>query len=306
MDGLPDLINDMKHIREAYDQSIGYLVRERDTANRIGRLFRAYYEIDDLLPLTLENVTSGHSFPFHESYSHLESAYQLCLHGFYTYALFGLRLGLELGLLTVYFAADDREHEEVRPWILSRERTPSFKTMVSRVSTLPGFVEFDGTFAWSKKMRELYDVLSADVHIRGYKHSATGHARANFNRFSESALGHWVDMLSEVVVGVVEALLLKWPIGLQKLPLSEKFGEDGPAGGLLEGYQVQIVTDILPQEVKALLKKISDQDPKVRTLVQRIELMPDLTPEELEKQQERWDEILANVKWVEPKPKDSG
>ena len=87
----PLIINDHSKITEVYEKSINYLNNNDSLYEKIAKHLWAYHEIGTLIHQTVENVLSGHYFPYSEAYIHLEKSYQLCLEGFYTYAYFALR-----------------------------------------------------------------------------------------------------------------------------------------------------------------------------------------------------------------------
>jgi hypothetical protein len=142
----PMIINDHAKCEATYLESIEFLEANPELRKRLATYLWAYHEIGNLIPQTLDNLFSGHYFPCSESYYELESSYELTLQGFYTYALVALRSVLELGLLGVYFAVDDREHVDVRPWITSQERTPRRKEIFDQLRRLPAFQTFDDQF----------------------------------------------------------------------------------------------------------------------------------------------------------------
>ncbi len=84
----------------------------------------------------------------------------------------------------------------------------------------------------------------------------------------------------------IKLVLLKYPIGAQKLPLWEKFGFDTPVGGFLESPDN--VLRVLPSSDVCLLQKISNNDSDVQELSEAIHNMPDLTEEEIDLQRQRY------------------
>ena len=76
-------------------------------------------------------------------------------------------------------------------------------------------------------------------------------------------------------------MLLKYPIGMQNLPLFNKFGDNPPAGGFLDEFSYYPVMNILDKETKDALLDISNRDPDAIGMRDAILAMPDLTEEEL-------------------------
>jgi len=292
----PLIINDRDKIEAAYAASLQYLGEQIELQEKITDALLAYHEIGSLIPQTATNVLSGHYLPYSESYLDLESSLQLCMEGFYKYAFMALRSVLELGILGVNFAADDREHEEVRPWLASQTRI-RFKKTLKRIERLNNFEKFDDRFGLSKRIETTYDSMCAFVHTRGYLHTSQGIAGSNYNRFSTKSFNRYCEVMPSVVSDVIIVLLLKYPIGLQSLPLFEKFGLNGPAGGFLDSDEVESITAILHPEERNFLKQLSDNDPNVRSIKEQIESMPDISEEELKRQS---NELYMEMKISEP------
>jgi hypothetical protein len=282
-------LNNHEKMLITFNDSLKYLKNNGDLYKDIAVYFRAYYEIGDLIPQTSDNFASGHYFPYSESYFELENSYQLCLEGFYSYAFAALRSVLELGILQIFFSVEDNEHNEVRPWITSKERTPNFKHALKRLKEIPYFKEFDNQFNYIKNVLELYDHLSGFIHTRGFQYSSSSKNRSNFNRFNENALNEYFNHVFLVISSLITIILIKYPIGMKALPLSEKFGLNPPAGGFLEYYQIRNTKAILNEEELKFLEYISDNTPEVKEIVEEIESLPDLSEEELQKQFEYFD-----------------
>ena len=294
------VINDHKKVEEVYNKSEEYLNIHEDLRDEIATHLWAYHEIGDLIPQTIESLWSGHFFPYSESYYELENSFELCKQGFYRHSLFALRCVLELGVLGLYFDKDGQAHLDVQAWLRSDDPTPHFRNCLRRLFELEYFKQFDAIFSLRQEVENLYSSLSDYVHVRGYRYSATGQTHANFNRFSESSLYRYVEFMKKVVKSIVTMMLLKYPMGMQDLPLWDKFGLNPPAGGFLDESSRRAVLAILDEDVKEVLQNISDSDPTVNKIVKDILAMPDLTEEQLEKQRAELDKIMkkhGTKKW---------
>jgi len=103
--------------------------------------------------------------------------------------------------------------------------------------------------------------------------------------------------MKRVVKSLVIMMLLKYPIGMQELPIFEKFGFNFPVGTFLWGTPQKMVLAILDENIIKVLRKLSDENPDVKALVDYILSLPDLTPEELDRQDaELTAEIVKNMK----------
>jgi len=79
-------------------------------------------------------------------------------------------------------------------------------------------------------------------------------------------------------------MVLKYPIGMQGLPLDEKFGFNGPVGGFLQQHQVNLITSLIHPDERRFLQSLSDSDPEVQATAEYIHSLPDLAAEEWERQ----------------------
>lgn len=281
------VVNDHDKIESVYDESQEYLNEHPDLRNQIAAHLWAYNEVGDLVPQTLPKFASGHFFPYVESHYELESSFELCKQGFYRHSFFALRSVLELAVLGLYYDKNDQAEMDIQKWLRSAEDTPRFNKLLSRLFESKRFRGFDEQFHLRDEVRELYsgrDGLSDHVHVRGYYFSSRVHFLGNANCFNESSLGQYAAFMKEAVEVITTMMLLKYPIGMQSLPLFDKYGFNPPAGGFLDGDSQPIVVAVLDKGVKEALQRISDNDPDVKETVRYILALPNLTEEELEAQ----------------------
>ncbi len=97
-------------------------------------------------------------------------------------------------------------------------------------------------------------------------------------------------------------VLLKYPIGVQELPLWEKFGFNKPIGGFLESPNV--VLRLLSSSDICLLQEISNNDSDVQELSEEIHNMPDLTKKEIDIQRQKFDNLYGHTTPKNKKRKD--
>jgi hypothetical protein len=100
--------------------------------------------------------------------------------------------------------------------------------------------------------------------------------------------------MKRVVKALVTMILLKYPIGMQKLPLWEKFGLNPPMGGFLEDSSREVVLFMLSETEKNFLNEISNNDPLVKEISKDLLSRPDLTEEQIEEQSKRNQELMKN------------
>jgi hypothetical protein len=281
------IANDHDAIESVYKESEEYLKGHPDLRDRIAAHLRAYNEVGDLVPQTLPKFASGHFFPYLESHYELESSFELCKQGFYRHSLFALRSVLELALLGLYYDKDDQAEIDIQNWLRSAEDTPRFNTLLRGLFGSDRFRLFNDELGLRDEVSKLYggrDGLSDHVHVRGYYFSSHAHFRANVNRFNEASLRRYAQFMERVVEAITTMMLLKYPIGMQPLPLFSKYGFNPPVGGFLDEDAHPLVVAVLDEPVKQVLQRISDNDPDVQETVRYIHTLPDLTEEELEAQ----------------------
>jgi hypothetical protein len=291
------ITNGHEKCESTYLESKNYVSANAAIDETINVHLRAYNEIGDLIPQTLDNFASGHYFPYSQSYFELENSCELAMQGFYTYAFSALRTVLELGFLSIYFAAHDQEHIDVQAWINAQEKTPTRKQIFSRLKEIPAFYLFDVKFDFTKRIFKTFDDLDRYVHTRGSHHSSTALNSANYNRFSEKSFKLYCKLMTTVVNSNICVFLMKYPIGMHGLPLDEKYGLNGPVGGFLREEQVSLIASLLSQEEKDMLIQISNEDQNVQKCVEHINQLPDLTPEEWESQENRIEAEKAGMKY---------
>lgn len=291
----PIIINNHKKIEDCYKKSEECFKNNSALQEETATSLWAYYQAHFLVPQTVENFWSGHSFPFSESYYELENSFELCKQGFYRHSLFALRCVLELAVIGLYFDKNDQAHIEVQKWLHSEENTPWFKKSLKCIFELDNFRQFNNEFPLQNDIYKIYSSLSDYVHSKGYHYSTTGQSCSNFNQFNESSLLRYVKLMKKTVSAMVTIMLLKYPIGMKNLPLWEKFGFDKPAAGFLDESSQQIILDTLDEKTREVLQRISNNDQNVKEIVNQILTMPDLTEEELNKQSADLDELMGKV-----------
>ena len=226
---MPPLQSDDR-IMGVLKESNQYLDSQNEIIWKTHAAICTFYDVTDLIPLTVERVFTDYMLPISETGTELENSIQFCKMGFYKQALTELRSVLELGLLSIYWELDDDGHVKMQDWLYSRDRTPSMQKIVSELITNQNIKDFDNKHNFCDNVRDLYDALSGFTHTRGSKFSHWTLSRSNFNCFNEKSLLRCLDLFFEVVNVVVIAYVLKYPVALQHTPLDQKFGLNYPIG----------------------------------------------------------------------------
>ncbi|MCK4631972.1 MAG: hypothetical protein KAT79_01810 [candidate division Zixibacteria bacterium] len=291
------LVNNHSRVIGVYDETCQYLEAHKDVRMVIADHFCAYDSIGALYPQTKESFASGHTFPHAESVFELENSLEFALLGFYRHAFYALRCTLELGSLGMFFDRQDKAHIEIQPWLRSEEKTPFFTSFIlPRLFELDRMKYFDQVHGLQASLKELYTrKLSKYVHVAGFGYSAQAFSKANFNRMSERGIRLYQHYLQKVVSSLTKLLLLKYPIGIEPLPMDSKFGLFPPIGGFLDEHSHEIVMKVLDEESKRTLETISSRDPDVQEIVQDIRSRPNLTPEQIQEQSKLFEELKRDI-----------
>jgi len=239
-----------------------------------------------LIPATHDNLFSGNLVPIFEAERELQTSTTLARLGFYKQALSGLRSVLELGLLSVYWDANDLSHIDIQEWLAGRELTPQTYNIEKRLQEIPAvrvyLVEEPDLFT---DLKDLLFSLSGYVHTRGVANSTWRLApMSNRPSFDASAYELWAAQRTRVVAQVLTFHLLKYPIGLQRTPLSQKFGLNSPIGGFVEPFIRERLVAYIPDASAAKLQRLSDGDSLVQELVAWVHAQPDLEEAEWKEQ----------------------
>lgn len=280
--------NSFRNIEETRTKALAYLEQHPETEEVIARHVKAHETLLDLYPCTPDNFMSGSTLPYSEAHQQLEASVHLALMGFYQNSFQALRSVIELGIFGLYITFEDKEHEEVRGWFCSEERTPRPRTILPRFSRLPGFTNFEKQFELTKRIYDIYENLHKFVHTRGYPYSQQGLNRANINNFSETSLVSFSTVMAQVSSDLVVLAIIRYPIGMQPLPMQEKYGFNGPMGGLLEEDQVLALKAVMSEKEKTFLQKLSDENSTVKQIREGIASMPDISEKEYQEQVADW------------------
>lgn len=122
------------------------------------------------------------------------------------------------------------------------------------------------------------------VHTKGYKYSnQLGIFKSNFQTFEEKIFLKWLTTYQEIIIIIVTLHLLKYPIGVIEFDWYKKIGIDNPFP-VLEIFEIERISNLLPNDYMTAIKKIADKDKFTQDLYRHIKNIPDMTQEEIELQ----------------------
>lgn len=259
-----------------------YLEEHPGLAERMSSTWWVHHFLLDLAPITPANFGSGHLMAMIEAEYELTSSGTAARFGLYKQAMVALRSVLELGLLHIYWDTDDDAHRAIQNWLRGSEQTPRERDVRNGLTRIPGVARYlahDPGFL--DGLQQLSFELGAFVHTRGRAGSIRAlNPTTNFPSFSAPALERWVELAERVVRGVTALHLMKYPIGLQVTPLSEKFGLNPPAGGFVEPAVRARFRDYLDPDMRDRLQLQSDEEPAAVAIRKQIDALPDLTEDD--------------------------
>jgi hypothetical protein len=96
---------------QVYQATLEHIARTGAT-DEISRLATGSFLTHRVLPVTTDEILSGHQFPRFESFADLQISFMLAGFGLYKQAHGALRSALDLGLLLVYWSMNDDDHGE--------------------------------------------------------------------------------------------------------------------------------------------------------------------------------------------------
>ena len=250
----------------------------------------AYLSLGDTIPFTHDNITSGHTFPWQESWNEIQISYNLCSLGFYKQSLASLRAALELGLLSAFYVLQRNELGQFRDWLRSRENTPFFNSIWKRISLYENVVYFESSYDLKTRILKL-GYLHNYVHTKGlvysnFSHSGTDELKINpgTQQFNSDYFNVWFFAFKEIIEVVSILHLVVNPISVYRCNYWRKFGLDKPWVGGLEEHEIERLNNIVGDDIFKKIEVLKDFDTNTKELINWIESHPDLSDEELESQ----------------------
>ena len=195
-----------------------------------------------------------------------------------------------------YYYINDESQIEVKPWIQSEVGTPPFKTMVNALLQADYFHKFDEVFGLKGELQDLYYELGGFVHVRGYKSSSSGLSVANFVAFQPKILEKFAKRQPQTVRLASVLMLLKYPIGVIPLPITEKFGLNWPVRGFLEQIDTDQILAVIENGERELLIDLAKNDKHVQDIIRYFDELPEISEEEFLRQADEFDRFMEEHK----------
>lgn len=269
---------------DVYRETERYFENNHELKKRIEELGWIYHTVGMIIPQNLENLWSGHYFPFLDSWEELQVSFTQICFGLYKQAFVSLRSSLELGLLSVYFNINDDGHNAVKEWLNSKDNTPRTEKIWKILRQNDNIKKFDEKHDLEQVHKDL-GYLHDYVHTKGAKHSnRMGLLKSNFQTFEEKLISKWLKSYADIISLISTLHLLKYPISVIRFNYSKKFGIDIPSFGGLEEYNLDKIASILPDKYLEDIELLAKDDPATQVTIKEISSFPDMTEEQVEEQ----------------------
>ncbi|WP_025344746.1 hypothetical protein [Sulfurospirillum multivorans] len=278
------LIYTPEHSDEVLEKTNIFLQHNPDLKQKYKELNWAYNSIWQIIPQTIENFWSGHTFPHIQSYDEFQISFNLLFFGFYKQSFVSLRSGLELGLLSVYYNINDLGHETVKNWLKSQNswdsNTPKAEKIWKILNSNSNIKRFNEKYDLQKKFEAL-SFLHNYVHSKGWKYSnRLGLMKPNYQTFEESIVLKWLEVYKDIIILLITLHILKYPISIIKYDWDKKVGIDNPFP-VLEAFEIEAIEALLPAGYSEELRNIAQNDILTQELLLYILSLPDMSEEEI-------------------------
>ncbi len=230
---------------------------------------------------------SGEGFSIAESFEELEISYELMKYGFYKQAMISLRIGFEVGLLSIYWSIIGKESAKFKKWLSSELDTPyKNKDFWSTLKKNQNIAEFDKKYGLIQEIKDL-GFLSDFVHTKGIWHSNFGEIQRTIkgqDKFENFKI--WIQKFKQIVK-ILEILhLLKFPTMCLRYStdfLLSKFGVFSkiPQFGGGFGDEMEAIFSFIPVEQKQFIEELSKNDKEVKHIMNWFSSLPNLSENEI-------------------------
>jgi len=261
---------------------------ENDLKNDIEAGLSSVFLISQKFPVKdLSDFFSGENFSIMEGFEELESSYLLAKYGFFKQSMISLRVGFDIGLLSIYWSIVGIEKNEFKKWYSSKIDTPyKNKEFWETLNSDESISKFDKKFDLKEEIKDLSS-LSDYVHTKGVLHSNFGKVQRRLkgqDKFKSFEL--WIEYFKKIVK-ILEILhLLRYPkmcLDFSTEFLLSKFGTTDkiPQFGAGLGDEKRYVFSFIPKEEADFIKHLSEQNEEVKGIKKWITELPELSEEEI-------------------------
>lgn len=248
-----------------------------------------------------ESISRIEFFPGSEAQMELDNSINHAIICSYKAAYDHLRRGLELTLIAVYLTSEFVNKINALNWLNSKANTPLFSETINKVVKLERFRQLNDKYNWKNDIQNLYWEICDFIHVKGRNKGFRVLNRTNIwiggvsmPSFSEKTLENYLENFNMVVSNICCLLATYNPVLLVELPLDDKFGLGGPISGFYQKIGSELIMDLIPIKYKAFFEDLKENDIEVKSIIEWINNLPDLTKVEFEKQVEEFHREFRN------------
>ncbi len=232
------------------------------------------------------DFVSGESFSIRESNIDLSNSFELLKLGFFKQAMISLRIGFDIGMLSIYWSIIGKETPEFRKWFISEMDTPyknkKFWEVILSNSYINKFNEKYNIIEQIKKLK-----LSDFIHTKGKLFSSCGDTERQIRSIGQfNDFEHWYKLFEEVVGILILLHLLRFPtLNLRYTTefLISKFGttDSIPMCGCGLGDEMSIIDTCISKEHKEFIFELVQNDDEFIGVNEWLRNLPTLNKNEI-------------------------
>lgn len=260
------------------------------------------YSLSNTCRSDLETFRRIWTFPTNEAIDELNEFFFRLLQAAYKSAFDHLRRALELIIIGSYFSMKEIKAEEAVKWLRSEKGTPNFSRAIDALLKDPRVNALESNCKWATNLKELYWFLCDVIHTRGREFSLDTLQPSYFSlngirstQLSKVSLALLLDKYIQTLQNICTCVAITNPILLIGLPLFEKFGFDPPLSGFFEYSQSSQLRRLLIPETIPFFDNLILHDLEINSIANSIKQLPDLTEEELDKQEKEFRTFMNSM-----------
>lgn len=259
------------------------------------------YDLEDAFSASTDALSRCGFFPYAELAYEFDAFQTLLLQGSFKSTRDSMRRMLDVCLTAVVYLLGLKDEEEARKWVASEVKTTMVTGNIRYLEKHPDVAALDGRFKFTENLHALYGCLSNYCHSRGVEFS-TGIRKGSQMDFNGIIMrGFNANECRKVmeefvaVVGQLAILLVIQNIGLlAPVDKDAKWGLSGPISGFFYEHQTQRLFEVMPKQYAEYFKELAASDPRVKSLREHLDSLPNVTETEMQQQADEINEVIRN------------
>lgn len=231
----------------------------------------------------IQEFLSGQSFSIAEAYEELKVSSKLLSLGYFKQSMVSLRIGMDIGLFSLYWSIKGIKSNEFRKWFSSKIDTPYKNDKFWNLILTNEYIKaFNDKFNLINELKTLN--LSDYVHTKGKLYSNNGKTERILKSMNESEI--WLKNFLHITQSLIILHLLRYPslnIRYSTDFLISKFAttDSIPQCGCGLGDEMKIVDDCIPNDQRYYIEELVKEDTEIFDIKEWIENLPTLTTKEI-------------------------